>query len=100
MTSACRRPGQSGVEYALRTSGWGVAEYRCATIGLGFAALGFVDGYLEKHTSIRDIAAGSVICREAGLSVHARGAYHTGGQTIFAGTVELSTVAGRHLALD
>lgn len=88
------------VEYALRTSGWGVAEYRCATIGLGFAALGFVDGYLEKHTSIWDIAAGSVICREAGLSVRAGGTYHAGGQTIFAGTVELLPEVGRLLALD
>ncbi|VVD64633.1 myo-inositol-1-monophosphatase [Pandoraea commovens] len=86
------------VEYALRTSGWGLAEYRCATIGLGFAALGFVDGYLEKHTSIWDIAAGSVICREAGLGVHAHGTYDGGGQTIFAGTDALHAVVDRHLS--
>lgn len=85
------------VEYALRTSGWGVAQYRCATIGLGFAALGCVDGYLEKHTSIWDIAAGSVICREAGLNVHAHGTYDGGGQTIFAGTDALRAVVGRYL---
>ncbi|MFK0376010.1 inositol monophosphatase family protein [Pandoraea sp. NPDC090278] len=86
------------VEYALRTSGWGIAEYRCATIGLGFAALGFVDGYLEKHTSIWDVAAGSVICREAGLSVHAHGTYEGGGQTIFAGTDALHDVVGCYLS--
>lgn len=55
------------VERKLRKSGWGVAGYRCATIGLGFAALGRVDGYVEDKTSIWDHAAGVVIAEEAGL---------------------------------
>lgn len=55
------------VERMLRDNGWGVAGYRCATIGLGFAALGHVDGYVEDKTSIWDLAAGVVIAEEAGL---------------------------------
>lgn len=57
----------ASVEYLLRSHHWGVAGYRCATIGLGFAALGYTDGYIEKYTSVWDIAAGVVIAQEAGL---------------------------------
>lgn len=56
------------VEHILRKSGWGVASYRCATVGLSFAALGYVDGYVEDRTSVWDLAAGVVLANEAGLS--------------------------------
>ncbi|MBB3302201.1 myo-inositol-1(or 4)-monophosphatase [Rhizobium sp. BK077] len=87
--------GIAEVELALRKAGWGVAEYRCATIGLGFAALGYTDGYVEKNTSIWDIAAGSVICAEAGLEVFSEGTYEVASQNIIAATREVHEVVGR-----
>lgn len=84
--------GITEIETALRRAGWGVAEYRCATIGLGFAALGFTDGYIEKNTSIWDIAAGSVICSEAGLRVVSAGTYEVASQNIVAATNEVHEI--------
>lgn len=77
-------------ELALRRDGWGITEYRCATIGLGFAALGFTDGYVERHTSIWDIAAGAVLCSEAGLVVQQSGTTETAAMTILAATPPLA----------
>lgn len=57
----------------LREQKWAITELRCSTIGLGFSALGFIDGYLEKYTNIWDIAAGAVLCQEAGLEVRLDG---------------------------
>lgn len=62
------------VHALLRDSGWAVSAYRCATIGLGFAALGYTDGYIENRLSIWDLAAGAVICAEAGLALRQGGA--------------------------
>lgn len=76
----------AAVEAALRQSGSGVALYRCATIGLGFSALGHLDGYVEQHLSIWDLAAGAVICEEAGLRVDYGGSYEAQGMWIRAGT--------------
>jgi len=84
--------GISEIEIALRKAGWGVAEYRCATVGLGFAALGYTDGYIEKNTSIWDVAAGSVICEEAGLEVFSTGTYEVAKQDIVAATAEVHAV--------
>ncbi|WP_225622315.1 inositol monophosphatase family protein [Musicola keenii] len=61
------------VDGSLRDEGWAVAKYRCATVGLSFAALGYTDGYIERYTSAWDIAAGAVICAEAGLTVRYHG---------------------------
>jgi myo-inositol-1(or 4)-monophosphatase len=88
--------GISEVEIALRKAGWGVAEYRSATVGLGFAALSYIDGYIEKNTSIWDIAAGSVICAEAGLSVFSTGTYEVASQNIIAATRDVHEVVGRY----
>lgn len=74
--------GISAVERALRSDGWGVAEYRCATIGLGYAALGYTDGYIEQNLSIWDLAAGAIICQEAGLQVEYGGSYDAAGMWI------------------
>ncbi|WJV64972.1 inositol monophosphatase family protein [Pectobacteriaceae bacterium CE70] len=70
------------MDSCLRDEGWAVTRYHCATIGLSFAALGFTDGYIEKNTSIWNVAAGTVICAEAGLVVKYHGAYMTGKMNI------------------
>lgn len=88
--------GISEIEIALRKAGWGVAEFRCATIGLGFAALGYTDGYIEKNTSIWDIAAGSVICAEAGLRVLSAGSYEVASQNVIAATDEVHDIVGQY----
>lgn len=75
----------TGVENALRSAGSAVAQYRCASIGLGFAALGYTDGYIEQHLSVWDLAAGAVICKEAGLAVEYGGSYQAQGMWIRVG---------------
>ncbi|HBF31194.1 inositol monophosphatase family protein [Rhizobium sp.] len=55
------------VERHFRMKRWGIAQYRCASISLGFAALGRTDGYVERFLSLWDLAAGVLICQEAGL---------------------------------
>lgn len=84
--------GIAEIEMALRKAGWGVAGFRCATIGMGFAALGYTDGYVEKNTSIWDIAAGSVICAEAGLAVLSVGTYEVASQNVIAATDEVHAI--------
>lgn len=86
------------VEMHLRRRGWGVAQYRCASISLGFAALGRTDGYLERYLSLWDLAAGVLICREAGLQSRwggtpvAQGMWVTvGTQALIDDTTEIST---------
>jgi myo-inositol-1(or 4)-monophosphatase len=74
------------VEGALRRTGSGVALYRCATVGLGFAALGYLDGYVEQYLSVWDLAAGAVICEEAGLKVAYGGTHAAQSMWIRAGT--------------
>lgn len=85
------------MEPSLRRAGWGVAEYRCASIGLGFAALGYTDGYFEKNLSVWDLAAGAVICRESGLVVHHGGTYEAAGMWICAATSEVQAILRQHL---
>lgn len=58
-----------GRAQAFRDQGFAVARYNCAVFALASAALGWTDGYIERGCSLWDIAAGAVICREAGLSV-------------------------------
>lgn len=84
--------GIGALERHLRDAGWGVAEYRCATVGLCFAALGYTDGYLERRTSLWDVAAGAVISAEAGLEVRLGGPRTTGGMWVQAGTPALLEV--------
>ncbi|ARA83117.1 inositol monophosphatase [Pseudomonas amygdali pv. tabaci str. ATCC 11528] len=79
---------------SLRRQGWGLAGYRCATIGLAFAALGQTDGYMEKFTSLWDIAAGAVICREAGLLCTIEGEQKQGSMTVMVGREELMEIFG------
>ncbi|MGJ7505317.1 MULTISPECIES: inositol monophosphatase family protein [unclassified Variovorax] len=54
----------------LREAGWVVESYRCTTLGLAFSALGRLDGHLQHRVQAWDIAAGLVLCAEAGLEVH------------------------------
>lgn len=77
------------VEHHLRTQRWGVAQYRCASISLGFAALGRIDGYVERHLSLWDLAAGVLICAEAGLISRWGGATVAQGMWVIAGTPSL-----------
>ncbi len=53
----------------LRKQGFSVVRYRSAIFSLASAALGKTDGYVEHGCGLWDIAAGSIICREAGLAV-------------------------------
>lgn len=77
------------LERNLREAKWGVAGYRCCTIAVGYAALGFIDGYIENYTSIWDIGAVSVIAQEAGLNVSHTYSTVTAGLNVFVGTDEL-----------
>ncbi len=83
------------LERRFRDAGHGVAGYRCATVGLGFAALGFIDGYFEKWTNEWDVAAGRLLCEKAGLTVvtGTQDAKHAAKTWIKAGTPELHAVA-------
>lgn len=54
---------------AFRDAGHAVARYNCAVFGLAGAALGWTDGYVEHGCCLWDIAAGGLICVEAGLTV-------------------------------
>lgn len=88
------RPEHIGaLELQFRQAGWGVAGYRCATIGLGFAALGCTSGYVERYTSLWDVAAGRLLCSEAGLAISTQGLAVPAGLTIVAGTQELCDLA-------
>ncbi|MBP0942903.1 inositol monophosphatase family protein [Pseudomonas alliivorans] len=80
------------LELNLRHKGWGLAGYRCATIGLGFAALGQTDGYLERFTNLWDIAAGAVICREAGLLCRIEGKQIPAAMSVAVGSEELMAI--------
>lgn len=74
------------IELHLRKARWGVTGYRCASISLGFAALGRTDGYIERYTSLWDLAGGVVICAEAGLTVRWGGEIKPQGLWVIAGT--------------
>lgn len=77
------------LERSLREAKWGIAGYRCCTVAVGFAALGFIDGYIEDYTSIWDIGAVAVIAQEAGLNVSHTFSTETAGLSVFIGTDEL-----------
>lgn len=53
----------------FRDRGFTVVRYNCAVFALTGAALGWNDGYVEHGCGLWDIAAGAVICGEAGLAV-------------------------------
>jgi len=53
----------------MRAAGSVVARYNCAVFALAGAALGWTDGYVEHGCCLWDIAAGAIVCREAGLAV-------------------------------
>ena len=53
----------------LRQQGFSVVRYQCAVFSLASAALGRLDGYVERGCCLWDVAAAWVICREAGMMV-------------------------------
>lgn len=77
------------IELHLRKARWGVTGFRCASISLGFAALGRVDGYIERFTSLWDLAGGAIICAEAGLIVRWGGELKPQGLWVMVGTPAL-----------
>ena len=79
----------AALEAHLRRHQWTATRYRCASVSLGFAALGYVDGYFEDRTHAWDIAAGVVLCREAGLLVESTVADLPDTVSIAAGTPAL-----------
>lgn len=84
---------QLGVlERNLREAKWGIVGYRCCTIAVGYAALGFIDGYIENDLSIWDIGAVAIIAQEAGLNVIHTYSTETAGLNVFIGTDELQTL--------
>jgi myo-inositol-1(or 4)-monophosphatase len=54
-------------EHMLRAADFGIAGYRSASVSLAYVALGMTDGYVENCLSLWDLAAGAVLCQEAGL---------------------------------
>ena len=81
------------LEAHLRQHQWTAARYRCASVGLGFAALGYIDGYFEDRTHAWDIAAGMALCREAGLLVTSTVSADPGTVSVAAGTPALMEAA-------
>jgi myo-inositol-1(or 4)-monophosphatase len=58
-------------DHTLRQAGYGIAGYRSASVSLAYVAMGLTDGYVENCLSLWDLAAGDILCREAGLqSIH------------------------------
>jgi myo-inositol-1(or 4)-monophosphatase len=51
----------------LRAAEWIVECYRCTSVGMAFATMGFVEGHIQRRTTMWDIAGGFALCREAGL---------------------------------
>ena len=82
----------------LRSDQWAIAAYRCASLGLGFAALGYTDGYVENRLSIWDVAAGAVICAEAGLVVRQGGDLTSSGMWICAAVPAVQELLAPQLA--
>jgi len=81
------------LERLLRSAGYGVASYRCASVSLAFTAIGIIDGYIEHQTNEWDIAAGTLLCREAGLLATATTAMATSdgpNRSILAGGPQLA----------
>ena len=56
----------------FRVQDYSVVRYRCAVFALAMCALGRLSGYVEHGCGLWDLAAGAVICREAGLQVSTR----------------------------
>ena len=54
---------------ALRRAGWVVQAYRSTATAMAFAALGRLDGHVQPRVKAWDMAAGAVLCTEAGLQV-------------------------------
>jgi myo-inositol-1(or 4)-monophosphatase len=64
-------PGSVTDEFAeqQRQRGFDVVRYRCAVFSLASVALHRLDGYVENGCCLWDIAAGWIVCHEAGVAV-------------------------------
>ncbi|SMC87490.1 inositol monophosphatase family protein [Rhizobium sp. RU36D] len=59
----------TAVQLGLRRSGWVLEAFHCTSVSLVYAARGIFDGYLQRRSTMWDLAGGAVLCREAGLDV-------------------------------
>lgn len=55
------------VENIFRDAGLECMNYRCTVVSVAFAALGYTHGYYEENTNMWDVAAGTIIAKQAGL---------------------------------
>lgn len=58
------------VEDIFRDAGLECMNYRCTVVSVAFAALGFTHGYYEENTNMWDVAAGTIITKQAGLKAN------------------------------
>ncbi|MFT4712758.1 MAG: myo-inositol-1(or 4)-monophosphatase [Gammaproteobacteria bacterium] len=58
------------VENIFRDAGLECMNYRCTVVSVAFAALGFTHGYYEENTNMWDVAAGTIIAKQAGLNAN------------------------------
>ena len=61
--------GYRDTERALEDAGYSLVSLGSCATELAFVALGSLEGYVQRKVNIWDIAAGVVLCREAGISV-------------------------------
>lgn len=74
------------MQFALRRAGWVLEAFHCTSVSLVYAARGNFDGYLQKTSTMWDLAGGAVLCREAGLDVRVGQDGSTGYPWIVTGT--------------
>lgn len=85
------------IEKAYRDTGWNVVRYRCATIGLSFSVLGYVDGYQECFSSMWDVSAGYALCKAAGLDAHLAGSQEKSSTHVSVGTAALNRLSAQFI---
>jgi myo-inositol-1(or 4)-monophosphatase len=72
-------------------------RYRCATVGLTFSVLGYVDGYQECFSSMWDVSAGYALCKAAGLDAHLAGTQEKSSTHVSVGTPEMNRLSARFI---
>nr|GME07186.1 SuhB [Ipomoea batatas] len=85
------------IEKVYRDDGWNVVRYRCATVGLTFSVLGYVDGYQECFSSMWDVSAGYALCKAAGLDAHLAGTQEKSSTHVSVGTAEMNRLSAQFI---
>ncbi|WP_417584244.1 inositol monophosphatase family protein [Pelagibacterium sp.] len=86
--------GYRDTERLLEAAGYSLVSLGSCATELAFVALGSLEGYVQHQVSIWDIAAGVIVCREAGLLVDV-----TPGPTAKVNVIAGSADFGRTLGL-